>query len=142
MLWSMHYILCIKKVVISLGRFRYQVSNIGFWLHCNLYPKTALGHQRVFNSVRKSRNWRWVSTEPLTKMCTSSVKINVRLNSKTYKWTKVKKEHTRQIHARLLTWDKCKNVTVLNMFCEINPPAIPYIPLANVEYTNTRQYAQ
>ena len=32
MLWLMHYILCTKKVVISLGRFRNKV-NIGFWKH-------------------------------------------------------------------------------------------------------------
>ena len=33
MLWSMIYISCISKEMLYLGRLRYQVSTIGFWLH-------------------------------------------------------------------------------------------------------------
>ena len=48
MLWSMHNILWIKKVVISLGRFRYQVSHIRFWLHFKqCLPKNCSNNSKM-----------------------------------------------------------------------------------------------
>ena len=57
---------------------------------------------------------------PLNKMCTNSVKIDVTLNPKTYKLTKIKKTYKTNKGQRLLTWDRRKIAAGLNFFCEIS----------------------
>ena len=50
-------------------------------------PRLPMGLQHSL----KYHTHSWASAGSITKMCTSSVKKDVRLNSKTYEWTKIEK---------------------------------------------------
>ena len=79
------------------------------------------GHHKFFNAARKSRSRRLGILLAPTQKCVlpSLVKMDVLLNSKTYKLTKMKSNIKTNQGRRLLTWDTRKTNGGIKTFLEI-----------------------